>query len=137
MPSPNYDRNEYPTPRQTDLKEYSPSIATNSIDTGSSVSSNKERDIEFAHREYGLAQVDGGIQAWLFLIASAMLEALVWGQLTLKLKLEYGEMGTDRRALGYAFSFGIFQDYYSAHEPFRGSGNIAVIGTCAMVMNTL
>lgn len=43
-------------------------------------------------------------------------------------------MGTDRYPLGYAFSFGIFQDYYSAHEPFRGSGNIAVIGTCAMVI---
>lgn len=38
--------------------------------------------------------------------------------------------------IGYAFSFGIFQDYYSVHEPFRGSGNIAVIGTCAMVSNT-
>lgn len=35
--------------------------------------------------------------------------------------------------LGYAFAFGIFQDYYSTHEPFKGSENIAIIGTCAMV----
>lgn len=39
---------------------------------------------------------------------------------------------TDTR-VGYAFAFGIFQDYYSTHEPFQGSGNIAIIGTCAMV----
>ncbi|KAJ5915866.1 hypothetical protein N7454_011007 [Penicillium verhagenii] len=58
-----------------------------------------------------LPPVDGGAHAWLFLLAATMLEALVWG---------------------YAFSFGIFQDYYSVHEPFRGSKNIAVIGTCAM-----
>lgn len=39
--------------------------------------------------------------------------------------------------LGYAFAFGVFQDYYSATEPFKGSGNIAVIGTCAMVCAAL
>jgi hypothetical protein len=41
-------------------------------------------------------------------------------------------MGVDKLA-GYAFAFGIFQDYYSSHPPFEGSGHIAVIGTCAMV----
>jgi hypothetical protein len=34
---------------------------------------------------------------------------------------------------GFTFSYGIFQDYYSSHEPFKSSGDIAVIGTCAMV----
>ncbi|OQE31242.1 hypothetical protein PENSTE_c001G03281 [Penicillium steckii] len=58
-----------------------------------------------------LPPVDRGKHAWLFLLASAMLEALVWG---------------------YAFSFGIFQKYYSTHEPFKGSSNIPAIGTCAM-----
>jgi hypothetical protein len=38
---------------------------------------------------------------------------------------------------GYAFSFGVFQDYYSVHEPFKESKNIAVIGTCAMVLFSL
>ncbi|KAJ5634300.1 hypothetical protein N7528_002142 [Penicillium herquei] len=66
-------------------------------------------DGEFDNQD--LPPIDGGAQAWLFLLASAMLEALVWG---------------------YAFAFGIFQDYYSVHEPFKGSENIAVIGTCAM-----
>lgn len=37
------------------------------------------------------------------------------------------------RTLGFPFSFGIFQQYYSTHEPFKSSGNVAVIGTCAMV----
>jgi hypothetical protein len=35
--------------------------------------------------------------------------------------------------LGFTFSFGIFQDYYSTHEPFKSSGDIAIVGTCAMV----
>lgn len=34
---------------------------------------------------------------------------------------------------GWAGAFGIFQDYYSVNEPFEGSENIAVIGTCGMV----
>jgi hypothetical protein len=55
---------------------------------------------------------DGGKDAWLFLAACFMVEALVWG---------------------FPFSFGIFQEYYGAHEPFAGSGNNAVIGTCSMV----
>ncbi|KAJ6151421.1 hypothetical protein N7470_007018 [Penicillium chermesinum] len=58
--------------------------------------------------------MDGGFHAWMFLLASAMLEAL----------LTFG--------LRYAFAFGVFQEYYSATPPFKGSENIAVIGTCAM-----
>ncbi|KAI1145348.1 hypothetical protein F4825DRAFT_474238 [Nemania diffusa] len=29
----------------------------------------------------------------------------------------------------YAFSFGVFQDYYSQHGPFASSRNLAVVGT--------
>ncbi|KAJ5646377.1 Major facilitator superfamily domaingeneral substrate transporter [Penicillium lividum] len=71
----------------------------------------KEIDLKDGMNEEDLPPVDGGVHAWLFLLAATMLEALVWG---------------------FAFSFGIFQDYYSMHEPFKGSKNIAVIGTCAM-----
>lgn len=39
--------------------------------------------------------------------------------------------------LGFPFAYGVFQDYYSTHEPFAGSSQIAVIGTCAMVSLTL
>lgn len=55
---------------------------------------------------------DTGKDAWLFLAACFMMEALVWG---------------------FPFTFGLFQEYYSTHEPFASQGNTAVIGTCAMV----
>ncbi|KAF1817075.1 putative MFS monocarboxylate transporter [Eremomyces bilateralis CBS 781.70] len=50
----------------------------------------------------------GGKDAWLFLAAAFMVESLVWG---------------------FPFSYGVFQQYYSTHEPFAGSSNIALIGT--------
>ncbi|KAA8650801.1 hypothetical protein EYZ11_007826 [Aspergillus tanneri] len=61
--------------------------------------------------ERQLPPIDGGKDAWLFLAACFVIEALIWG---------------------FSFAFGIFQDYYSTHPPFAGSHNIAVIGTCAM-----
>ncbi|KAK8126698.1 uncharacterized protein PG998_002457 [Apiospora kogelbergensis] len=62
-------------------------------------------------QEFSLPPVDTGKDAWLFLAACWAVEALVWG---------------------FGFSFGVFQDYYSTHEPFGGSGNIASIGTSTM-----
>ncbi|KAK6863944.1 hypothetical protein PG995_000472 [Apiospora arundinis] len=62
-------------------------------------------------QEFSLPPVDTGRDAWLFLAACWAVEALVWG---------------------FGFSFGVFQDYYSTHEPFSGSGNIASIGTSTM-----
>jgi hypothetical protein len=59
-----------------------------------------------------LPKPDEGKEAWLFLSACFMMEALVWG---------------------FPFAFGLFQEYYSTHQPFASSSNIAVIGTCAMV----
>ncbi|KAF2180501.1 MFS general substrate transporter [Zopfia rhizophila CBS 207.26] len=58
-----------------------------------------------------LPPADGGKDAWLFLLACFMLEALIWG---------------------FPASYGVFQEYYSTHEPFAGSSNIAVVGACAM-----
>ncbi|CAL8577440.1 hypothetical protein XPA_003269 [Xanthoria parietina] len=72
-------------------------------DNGDRVSSNPN--------DSSLPAVDGGKDAWLFLAACFVVEALVWG---------------------FPFSYGVFQEYYSTHDPFKGSGNIAVIGTCAM-----
>lgn len=34
---------------------------------------------------------------------------------------------------GFAFTFGVFQEYYSTHEPFVGEKNVAVVGTTALV----
>lgn len=61
-----------------------------------------------------LPPMDGGMDAWLFLAACFVMEALVWG---------------------FAFTYGVFQEYYSATPEFKDSGNIAVVGTCAMVMS--
>ena len=63
------------------------------------------------HPEFSLAPVDGGKDAWLCLAGCFFIEALVWG---------------------FPFSFGIFQQYYSTHEPFASEpGGIPVIGTSA------
>lgn len=37
------------------------------------------------------------------------------------------------RSPGFSFSFGVFQDYYSTHEPFIGATNIASVSTTATV----
>ncbi|RAK97235.1 putative MFS monocarboxylate transporter [Aspergillus ibericus CBS 121593] len=55
--------------------------------------------------------LDHGKDAWLFLAACFVMEALVWG---------------------FAFTYGVFQDYYSTLPAFQNSNSIAIIGTCAM-----
>ncbi|PWY73003.1 MFS general substrate transporter [Aspergillus heteromorphus CBS 117.55] len=55
--------------------------------------------------------MDRGVDAWLFLAACFVMEALVWG---------------------FAFTYGIFQAYYTQLPEFSSSGNIALVGTCAM-----
>ncbi|KAL4886502.1 MFS general substrate transporter [Aspergillus karnatakaensis] len=55
--------------------------------------------------------IDTGKDAWFFLAACFVMEALVWG---------------------FAFTYGVFQAYYTETEEFKNSSNIAVIGTCAM-----
>ncbi|KHO00412.1 MFS monocarboxylate transporter [Metarhizium album ARSEF 1941] len=62
-------------------------------------------------QEFSLPPVDGGKDACFFLAACFFVEALTWG---------------------FPFSFGVFQDYYSTHEPFAASSQIPIIGTCAM-----
>ncbi|KUL90590.1 hypothetical protein ZTR_00350 [Talaromyces verruculosus] len=62
--------------------------------------------------QQSLHPADSGLHAYLFLLSSFILEALIWG---------------------FAFTFGIFQQYYSTHPPFnKDVSNIAVIGTCSM-----
>ncbi|KAH6681406.1 major facilitator superfamily domain-containing protein [Halenospora varia] len=71
-----------------------------------------EDHIQFTHgAEFSLPQADGGQDAWLFLASCFIIEALVWG---------------------FPFSFGVFQEYYSTHEPFSSKpSGIAAIGTTA------
>lgn len=62
-----------------EVKEYSPSVTSESTKVHSFSSSCKEPDDEVTFTEDGLPPVDRGVRAWLFLLACAMLEALVWG----------------------------------------------------------
>ncbi|TGO36680.1 hypothetical protein BHYA_0117g00030 [Botrytis hyacinthi] len=56
-------------------------------------------------------RADGGKDAWLFLAACFLFEALIWG---------------------FPFAFGVFQTYYSTHPPFdKHANDIAITGTCA------
>jgi hypothetical protein len=70
--------------------------------------------IQFSNvnNEKPLPPMDGGMNAWLFLAACFVMEALVWG---------------------FAFTYGVFQAYYTEIPEFKNTGNIAVVGTCAMV----
>lgn len=63
-------------------------------------------------QQFTLPPADGGKDAWLFLAAAFILEALVWG---------------------FPFSFGVFETYYVSHEPFSSNTTgIAAIGTTAL-----
>ncbi|KAK4461229.1 major facilitator superfamily domain-containing protein [Cladorrhinum samala] len=64
-----------------------------------------------ATQEFSLPPADSGKDAWFFLAACWVVEALVWG---------------------FGFSFGVFQDYYASYLPFKGSANIAVVGTSTL-----
>lgn len=57
-------------------KEYLPSFNSRST---SFIPSDQQSDTRIILDDEKLPPVDGGVQAWLFLMASAMLEALVWG----------------------------------------------------------
>ncbi|KAJ5590262.1 Major facilitator superfamily domain general substrate transporter [Penicillium hetheringtonii] len=69
-----------------------------------------ENEIKEFSNDTGLHPMDGGFHAWMFLAASTMIEALVWG---------------------FAFAFGVFQSYYRDNELFEDSNMVAAIGTCA------
>ncbi|KAG6003938.1 hypothetical protein E4U21_001564 [Claviceps maximensis] len=66
---------------------------------------------EYARRESLYPPADHGKHAWFFLAACFFVDALTWG---------------------FPLSFGVFEDYYSTHEPFVGSNLVPLIGTCAM-----
>ncbi|KAK1656821.1 major facilitator superfamily transporter [Colletotrichum godetiae] len=53
---------------------------------------------------------DKGLSAWLFILASFVAEAVLWG---------------------FPLSYGVFQDYYSKHPALKHDPSIAVIGTVA------
>ncbi|KAK5120507.1 hypothetical protein LTR85_006162 [Meristemomyces frigidus] len=63
------------------------------------------------HPHDALPPTDGGYQAWLLLAGCFIINVLVWG---------------------FAFSFGVLQEYYMNNEPFASNSNgIPTIGTTA------
>ncbi|KAL3421841.1 major facilitator superfamily transporter [Phlyctema vagabunda] len=103
-----------------------------------SVSTLQTHDIELAQpasctAPANLPPVDGGRQAWLFLVGCFFFEALIWG-LSHPFPISYSEgiVLTCIPFAGFPFSFGVFEAYYSTHLPWSDSpSGIAIIGTCA------
>ncbi|KAG6006484.1 hypothetical protein E4U21_007028 [Claviceps maximensis] len=77
------------------------------------VSLNMERGLEDLKKPNKITfrPVDHGSHAWLFLCASFLIEGL---------------------ALGFPGAYGVFQSYYSTHEPFAGVPGLPIVETCAM-----
>ncbi|OJD17880.1 hypothetical protein AJ78_02052 [Emergomyces pasteurianus Ep9510] len=73
-------------------------------------------------QEFSYPPADGGTHAWLFLAGCFFIEALLW------ITNAYAPDGT-----GFPFTFGLFQDYYTRHEPFKSDpSGIPAIGTSAL-----
>lgn len=66
------------------VKQYAPSIASDSVRAHSSRLSWEEKGTRPLLAEIEPPTIDGGKHAWLFLTASAVLEALVWGKIILE-----------------------------------------------------
>lgn len=66
-----------------DVKDYAPSTRSDSLAAHPSRLSYEEKGAQASHYEHNLPAVDGGMQGWLFLTASTVLEALVWGKYSL------------------------------------------------------
>ncbi|KAF2019335.1 MFS general substrate transporter [Aaosphaeria arxii CBS 175.79] len=86
-------------------------LTSRGLDSGSAQVAPEIADLNETNQTFALPPADSGKDAWLFLFSCFMLEALIWG---------------------FPASYGVFQDYYSTHEPFEGSQNIAVVGAAAM-----
>jgi hypothetical protein len=93
-----------------------------------------EKVVSATQSESLLPHVDRGLQAWLFLAGCYMMELLVFGTHNDQASsLYYQPVWLMPPPIGFGFSFGVFQDYYSTHAPFTGTGNVAIIGTLTTV----
>ena len=83
---------------------------------------------------FTLPQADSGKEAWLVLLGSFTIEALLWGMYSVTLS-EPSYLLLSDCAPGFLFSFGVFQEYYSTNEPFVSeASSVAQIGTFATVL---
>jgi len=114
------------------------SVELDDLDAGTSndvaqqqLAQNNSSEAQAPRPEFSLPPVDRGKEAWLFLAACWAVEALVFGEYLPA--RSHPSSGLTREQPGFGFSFGVFQDFYSNHEPFASSGNITIIGTTTMV----
>lgn len=81
------------------------------------LSAGRDSSPDRENQTQALPPVDQGCQAWLMLAGSVVVNILIWG---------------------FAFSFGVLQEYYNTHEPFASAPNgIAAIGTTATGLSYL
>ncbi|KAL8725899.1 MAG: hypothetical protein Q9166_007064 [cf. Caloplaca sp. 2 TL-2023] len=79
--------------------------------------------------ESHLPPADYGKAAWLFLVGCFWLEGLVWGTRTHTALVPVRLTGI----IGFPYSYGVFERYYSNHELFSSESGIAAIGSTGMV----
>ncbi|KAL2044944.1 hypothetical protein N7G274_002719 [Stereocaulon virgatum] len=94
------------------LFEFDHTISSGYSGEQPSIHRRPSRQAEHEQEHAPLPRADGGRDAWLFLLGSFFIEALIWG---------------------FPYSFGLFQEYYTTHAPFSNEpSGIAVIGTLAL-----
>jgi hypothetical protein len=108
-----------------------PAPANTTVGDTNSPEDNRHNPIQ---HEFSLPPIDSGKDAWLFLAACWAVEAVVWGKCSpVFLARRCYRSLPSVIVSGFGFSFGVFQDYYLSHLPFKGASNIAVVGTTTLV----
>ncbi|KAK5154627.1 hypothetical protein LTR04_006002, partial [Oleoguttula sp. CCFEE 6159] len=103
------------------LQRISSALSSSSSSSSSSVSvadsdfdhllSSSESEDAYGEEEKKLPAIDGGRQAYVFLLGTWITEAMLWG---------------------FPLAFGVFQSYYTSDPQFAGSSAIPTIGTMAI-----
>ena len=87
-----------------------------SSETLSSEEAANEKETTAACEDEYQYPTDGGRAAWMFMLGSVIVDAVIWG---------------------FPLNFGIFLNYYGKSDKFSDSQSIAMIGTFATVSMTL
>lgn len=99
-------------------------------------------DCSSANEDSAILPPDHGRGAWLFLAGCFWIEGLTWSKskfgsfhemdtVLYRCPLKTSAYGIP---LGFPFSYGVFQKYYSTHEPFSSHpSGIASVGTTTLV----
>jgi MFS family permease len=108
-------------------------IISDTINDGVSGRTLATRLAETSGAPSSLPPVDGGRRAWIFLAACFMLEGVAWGRYWSSKSIIYRTLiDLISSIIGFPYSFGVFNRYYSSHSLFSGSSaSVATIGTTA------